>query len=291
MTETDAQPLRAALWMVGAILSFTVMAIAGRAIQVELDSFELMFWRSLIGFVIVAAIVLARPVRLRPTYPGLHLARNIFHFAGQNLWFYGIMILPLSQLVALEFTMPIWIVLLAPLVLGEHLTRRRLGYAALGFAGVLIVAQPGVQPLGAGHLAGILCAVGFAMNALLTKRIMRHDSILCVLFWMTASQTLFGFSLAQWGGFTWPTPAIWGWLAVVGLTGLSAHYALSSALGLAPAATVAPMEFFRLPVIALVGVWLYAEVLDPFVFAGAAVIFLANWMNIRDGRVVATAPR
>ncbi len=291
MTQTEAQPVRAALWMAGAVLSFTIMAIAGRAIQTELDSFELMFWRSLIGFALICAIVLARPVRLRPTSPGLHLARNVFHFAGQNLWFYGIMVLPLSQLVALEFTMPIWVVLLAPLVLGERLTGRQLGLAGLGFLGILIVAQPGLQPLGPGHLAGILCAVGFAMNALLTKRIMRNDPILCVLFWMTASQTLFGLTLAQWGGFTWPSPAIWGWLVVVGLTGLSAHYSLSSALGLAPAATVAPMEFFRLPVIALVGAWLYAEALDPFVFIGAAVIFLANWMNIRSGRAVPVAPR
>ncbi len=291
MTQPDTQPGRAALWMGGAILSFTAMAVAGRAIQSELDSFELMFWRSLIGFFFMAAIVLARPVRLRPTSPGLHLTRHMFHFAGQNLWFYGLMVIPLSQLVALEFTMPIWVVLLAPLVLGERLTTRQLGYAGLGFAGILVVAQPGVQPLGSGHLAGILCAVGFAMNVLLTKRIMRHDSILCVLFWMTASQTLFGLILAQWGGFTWPSPAIWGWLVVVAMTGLSAHYALSSALGLAPASTVAPMEFFRLPVIALVGAWLYAEALDPFVFAGAAVIFLANWLNIRAGRPVPVAPR
>jgi drug/metabolite transporter (DMT)-like permease len=284
VTQTEPQPLRAALWMAGVILSFTVMAIAGRAIQREIDSFELMFWRSLIGFAIVVAIVMVHPVRLRPTSAGLHLARNVFHFAGQNLWFYGIMLLPLSQLVALEFTMPIWVVLLAPLVLGERLTGRQLALAGFGFLGVLIVAQPGVQPLGPGHVAGILCAVGFAMNALLTRRIMRHDAVLCVLFWMTASQTVFGLMLAQWGGFTWPSPAIWGWLVVVGLTGLSAHYALSSALALAPAATVAPMEFLRLPVITIVGVWLYAETLDPFVFLGAAVILLANWLNIRSGR-------
>ncbi len=288
---TDTKPARAALWMGGAILSFTAMAVAGRAIQTELDSFELMFWRSLIGFFVISAIVLVHPVRLRPTSTGLHLVRHGVHFAGQNLWFYGIMVIPLSQLVALEFTMPIWVVLLAPLLLGERLTGRQLGYAALGFAGVLIVAQPGVQPLSSGHLAGILCAMAFALNVLLTKRIMRDDAILCVLFWMTASQTVFGLVLAQWGGFTWPSPALWFWLVVVGLTGLSAHYALSSALGLAPAATVAPMEFFRLPVIALVGMWLYAEALDPLVFIGAAVIFLANWLNIRSGRKVPVAPR
>lgn len=283
-TEDPGQPLKAAAWMGGAILSFTLMAVAGRAVQAELTTFQLMFWRSLIGFAVIVAIVQLRGAGLgamRTAHPGLHLTRNVFHFAGQNLWFYGIVALPLAQLVALEFTMPIWVALLAPLVLGERLTRKRLVVAGLGFVGVLIVAQPGVQPVGLGHLAGLLSAVGFALNLLFTRMIMRHDKVLVVLFWMTLTQTIFGLALSFWGGFTWPSAALIPWLVVVGITGLTAHYSLTSALGLAPAATVAPMEFFRLPFIALVAVALYAEPLDPFVFLGAAVIFAANWINLR----------
>ncbi len=295
MDPEHPQPLRAAAWMSGAIASFTLMAVAGREIQTELDTFELMFWRSLIGFALIAtlAVVVMRRRGLgfsmmRPARPGLHLTRNVFHFAGQNLWFYGLALIPLSQLVALEFTMPIWVALLAPLVLGERLTGRRVAVALLGFAGVLVVAQPGVQPIGSGHVAALLSAVGFAMNLMLTRLIMRQDSVMCVLFWMTLLQTLFALVLAQLGGFTWPSATLWPWLVVVALTGLSAHYALTSALALAPASTVAPMEFFRLPIIAFVGVWLYAETLDPFVFLGAVIIFTANWLNISGER---RAPR
>lgn len=280
--------LRAALWMLGAIASFTLMAISGRAIQTELSSFELMFWRSLIGFGVIAAILALRyrssariGAEIRPTRPRLHLLRNVFHFTAQNLWFYGIMVIPLAQLVALEFTMPIWVALLAPLIVQERFTVMRLVVAVLGFVGILVIAQPGAQSLTSGHLAGILCAIGFAMNVLLTKRLLRDDSLLCVLFWMTASQTLFGLALAQWGGFTWPSVALIPWLIVIGLTGLSAHFALSSALMLAPASTVAPMEFLRLPVIALVGMWLYVEPLELLVFVGAAIILCANWLNLR----------
>ncbi|MCC5999548.1 MAG: DMT family transporter [Pararhodobacter sp.] len=271
--------------MCGAIASFTLMAVAGRAVMEELSTFELMFWRSLMGFGIMLPIVMlsARGLaQVRSRQPRLHLGRNVFHFAGQNLWFYGVAAIPLAQLVALEFTMPIWVVLLAPLVLGETLSRRRLGLAALGFAGVLIVAQPGVAPLGPGHLAGILAAVGFALNVMLTKKIMRHDGVLCVLFWMTLLQTLFGLVLSFIGGFTLPSAAIVPWLLVAGVTGLTAHYSLTSALGVAPASVVAPMEFARLPIIALVAVWLYAEALDPFVFLGAAVIFVANYLNLKS---------
>lgn len=293
--EDHGQPLKAAAWMGVAILSFTLMAVAGRAVQAELTSFQLMFWRSLIGFGVILAIVVLRgsgqgPDRvrglavIRPSNPGQHLLRNAIHFAGQNAWFYGLMVIPLAQLVALEFTMPIWVVLLAPLVLGERLTPRRLAVAGLGFVGVLIVAQPGVQPLNSGHLAGMAAAVGFALNLLITRLIMRRDGVLVVLFWMTLTQTGFGLALSFWGGFIWPSAGLIPWLVVVALTGLSAHFALTSALGLAPAATVAPMEFARLPFIAMVAVFLYAEPLDPFVFLGAAVIFCANWLNMRKSR-------
>lgn len=285
--EPAARPLKAAGWMGVAILSFTLMAVAGRAVQAELDSFELMFWRSLIGFVIVLAVVLLGGPGLRamrPARPGQHLLRNLAHFAGQNLWFYGIMVIPLAQLVALEFTMPIWVALLAPLVLGERLTRHRLGVAALGFVGVLVVAQPGLQPLNAGHAAGALAAVGFALNLLITRRIMRHDGVLVVLFWMTLMQLALGLAFSLPGGFTWPSAGMTPWLVILGLTGLSAHYALTSALGHAPATLVAPMEFARLPLIALVGVLLYGEALDPLVLLGAAVIFWANWLNLRKSK-------
>lgn len=284
MEQGQGQPLKAAMWMGGAIASFVLMAVAGRAVQVELNTFELMFWRSLIGFVIVVVIMRLRHGDLamaRTAHPGLHLTRNVFHFFGQNLWFYGLAMIPLSQLVALEFTSPIWVVLLAPLFLGEALTRVKLLVTLLGFIGVLVVAQPGVNALTLGHLAGILAAMGFAMNLIFTRKIMLHDAVLCVLFWMTLSQGGMALALALATGFTWPSLALAPWLAVVAVTGLSAHFSLTSALGLAPATMVAPMEFARLPIIAVVGVWLYGEPLDPLVFLGAAIIFTANFINLR----------
>ena len=284
MDQGQGQPLKAAMWMGGAITSFVLMAVAGRAVLLELNTFELMFWRSMIGFVIVVGLIRVRHgnfLVVRSAHPGLHLTRNGFHFVGQNLWFFGLASIPLSQLVALEFTSPIWVVLLAPLFLGEALTRVRLLVALLGFVGVLVVAQPGVNALTLGHLAGILAAIGFAMNLIFTRKIMLHDAVLCVLFWMTLTQGVMALVLALAWGFTWPSLALLPWLALVAVTGLSAHFSLTSALGLAPAVMVAPMEFARLPIIAFVGVWLYAEPLDPLVFVGAAIIFAANFINLR----------
>ncbi len=281
------QPLRAALWMTGAIASFLLMAVAGRAVQVEMNTFALMFWRSLIGLAIVLMVWRMAGLgtrALRPASPGTHAIRHIVHFGGQNLWFWGLTAIPLAQLVALEFTAPIWVVLLAPLLLGESFTRRKFAVALIGFCGILIVARPGLEPLGPGHLAGLGAALCFALHTMLTRRLMRDNTVICVLFWMTLSQMLMALPLGLWTGMSWPSAALWPWLLALGVTGLSAHYCLTSALNVASASVVAPMEFIRLPLIALVGMLVYAEALDPLVFLGAAVIFAANMLNARGPR-------
>ena len=162
-----SNPLKAAAWMMGAVVSFVAMAVAGRAIELEMNTFELMLYRSAIGFAIVLAL-LARSdagfAQVRTAHLPLHLKRNLFHYTGQNLWFYAVTAIPLSQLVALEFTNPIWVALLAPFLLGERLTRTRILGALLGFAGVLIVAQPGSTTLGPGHAAALIAAVCFALT-------------------------------------------------------------------------------------------------------------------------------
>jgi drug/metabolite transporter (DMT)-like permease len=286
------RPLRALAWMMGAVASFSAMAVAGREIQAEMNTFELMLYRSAIGFAVVALLVWRLPPGLsqvRTRHSGLHLRRNLVHYAGQNLWFFGVAAIPLGQLVALEFTNPLWVALLAPLMLGESLTRTKLAAAAIGFLGVLIVAQPGVSPVGLGHAAGLAAAFGFALNTIFTKQIMRFDGVLCVLFWMTLSQTLFSLVLSLPGGIPWPSAAVAPWIVIVGLTGLTAHFSLTSALAHAPASVVAPMEFLRLPVIALIGMWIYAEPIRLAVVVGAGVIILANYLNLRESRVRRTA--
>ena len=283
----EGDTARAALWMTGAVVSFSLMAVAGREVAADLDTFEVMLYRSLIGAVIVTAIGAAtgrlgqaRTVRLR-----LHAVRNVFHFAGQNLWFYGVAVIPLAQLFAFEFTTPLWVALLAPLVLGEALTGKRAVALLVGFLGILIVARPGISPLGAGHLAAALSAVGFAGMVLATKRLSGTETVWTILFWMTWMQALFGLVCAGIDGdIALPRMASAGWVAIVGLCGLTAHLSITSALRCAPASVVSPMDFARLPIIAVVGMVFYDEGLEIAVFGGAALILAGNLMNIRAGR-------
>lgn len=280
----SSNPAKAGLWMMGAVASFVAMAVAGRSLLADMNTFELMLYRSLVGFAIVcAAIAVSREgfAQVRTRHLGLHLKRNLFHYTGQNLWFFAIGVAPLAQVVALEFTNPIWVALLAPVLLGEALTRVRLLAAVIGFAGVLVVAQPGRAPLEIGHVAALASAVGFALNTVFTRQIMRFDRVLCVLFWMTLLQGTASLVLSLPGGIPAPTADNLVWIVLVGVTGLSAHFALTSALGYAPASIVAPMEFVRLPAIAIVGAALYGEPLAASVFVGAGLIVTGNLINLR----------
>lgn len=276
--------LAASLWMVGAIASFSLMAVGGRELAADLDTFEVLAYRSLIGLALVLAVGAAtgRLGTAGSRRPGLHLSRNLVHFAGQNFWFYAVAAIPLAQVFALEFTTPIWVALAAPLVLGETMTRPRIVAAGLGFIGVLIVARPGLTPLEFGHLAAFLAAILFAGNVMAVKALSSSEPVWRIMLWMTGMQAVMGLLCAGMDGDIAgvPTDQL-GWIAVVGVGGLTAHISMAQALRLAPATVVAPMDFLRLPLIALVGMAVYGEALEVAVFAGAALILAGNLVNIR----------
>jgi drug/metabolite transporter (DMT)-like permease len=276
--------LRAAIWMTGAISSFTAMAIAGRQVSGLHDTFEIMTARSAVGFVLVCAIALigGKTDQISAARLGGHFLRNIIHFTGQNLWFWALTMIPLAQVFALEFTSPIWVILLSPLLLAERFTATRLVAAGLGFAGILIVARPDFSHLNPGVMAAAGSAVCFAATNIATKALTKGITVLSILFWLTLMQFCFGAIAAGADGVVhWPTAATLPWLILIGAAGVLAHLSVTTALSLAPASYVAPLDFVRLPVIAVVGALFYAEPLDPWVFLGGAVIFLGIWLNIR----------
>jgi len=286
--------LRAALWMIGAIASFSAMAVAGRELSGRFDTFEIMMYRSVFGVVVVLALAGAtgawREINTRNL--GLQLLRNMAHFCGQNLWFLAVTLIPLAQVVALEFTSPLWVILLSIFLLGERLTAMRALAAVMGFIGILIVARPDIGDLNLGVLAAASCAIFFALTNVLTKRLTRTQSVTTILFYLTTTQLVFGQITAGYDGdialitagydgdIALPDMASLPFLALVGISGLMAHYCLTSALALAPATVVLPIDFVRLPAIAVIGMLLYAEALDIWVFVGAAIIFAGNYLNL-----------
>jgi drug/metabolite transporter (DMT)-like permease len=273
--------LRAAAWMGGVLLSFSTMAVAVRELLDTMGTFEVLFFRGLVGLLIVLVILPRAGIRVLATRRiGLHALRNAIHFAGQFAWVVAIGALPLATVFAIEFTMPVWTAILAALLLGERLNRARAVMLALGLAGVLIILRPGsdvVHPAALVMLAGSLC---FAATMIATKRLAATESPLAVLFYMCAIQLPFGLlpALPVWVA---PTVGDLPWIAAIGAANFSAHFCLTRAFALADATLVVPMDFLRLPLIAVVGATAYGEPIEGATIVGAAVIFAGTYYSVR----------
>lgn len=273
--------LRGALWMGGAVVSFSVMAIAVRELLRALGIFEILFLRSLVSLILLAAVL---PVvgwqALRTQRFGLHVVRNLFHFSGQYAWVYAIAWLPLATVFAIEFTMPVWAALLAVPILGERLNRGRVIMLVLGLVGIFIILKPGLAEVKPAALVMLAGSFAYAATMIGTKRLAQSDSAIAVLFYMSAIQVPLGLVPAL---PAWVTPGLADlpWIVAVGATGLSAHFCMTRSLRIADATLVVPIDFLRLPLITAVGVLFYGEPLELSILLGAAVIFAGTYASIR----------
>jgi drug/metabolite transporter (DMT)-like permease len=272
---------RAALWMAGWLASMLLVMVSGREISRELSVFQLMELRSVIGLVMLVPLIQASGgvTALRTTRPFAHIIRNTVHYGAQYGWFLALTLIPLTQVVAIEFTMPIWMALLAASFLGERLNRWKILAIVLGLVGVLIIVQPGAQ-VSPGQLLMVAVAAGFAVTVALVKSLTRTDSGVGIVFWMLVIQSAIGLLPAL---YTWQTPSVqlWPWILVVAFCGTYSHYCMTQAMRFADATVVVPMDFLRVPLSATVGWLLYSEQLTLATMAGAALILTGNLLNLK----------
>jgi drug/metabolite transporter (DMT)-like permease len=254
---------RVVLWMLGTLLSFSTMAVAIRELSATLSIMEILSVRAAIGLLIIGALLALKPQlrhALNRRRLPLHVLRNGIHFGSQYLWSTSLLLLPLSTVFALEFTMPAWTMLMASLTLSERMTPSRIGAVVLGLVGVLVILRPGIETFHPAALLVLAAAVGYSVQNIATKKLTTTESTFAIVFWMNVIQLPLGLMGAD------PLfPARLGLhelpaLAGLGIAGLSAHYCLSNAV---------------------VGWWLYGEALDLFVFAGAAIIVGGLLWNLR----------
>jgi drug/metabolite transporter (DMT)-like permease len=277
--------------MGASIASFVLMAVAARQLSGRMATAEILFLRSAVSLLILLAL---RPrlgadafaTRRLP----LHLARNVIHFGGQYAWVWGIALAPLAVVTAIEFTTPVWVALLAAALLREHLPPARRVAIALGIAGVVIIVRPGVSAFGRPALIVLAGAFCFAASILVVKSLLRTDRVTTVVFYMSLIQLPMGLAGSL---FVWvrPAPSDAPWLAAMGATALSAHYAMGRALALGDASFVLPIDFLRLPVVALAALLLYGERIDGWTMLGAALIFAGNYWSMRhEARAIGPVP-
>lgn len=263
------------------LLSFMAMAIAGRELSDTMNTFEILFFRSLVALSIILLVIIRTGwAPLRTRHLSLHVLRNVFHYGGQFGWFLGISLLPLATVFAIEFTIPIWAALLAVIFLGERMNLGRSVALASGIIGVLIILRPGAEIVEVGSLVVLAASFCYAVNYIYTKKISAFDTPIAVVFYMNLVQLPLGLVPAI---FLWvpPTVADIPWIILVGVTGLSAHYCLTRAFALADATLMLPIDFIRLPLAAVIGFIFYQEGIEIALFIGAIIIFAGNYYNIR----------
>jgi drug/metabolite transporter (DMT)-like permease len=271
--------------MTGALLSFCAMAVSVRVLAGTLSVMEILALRAGLGLTVMATLAATR-ADLRATINSqhlpLHLFRNAVHVGSSFLWAMSLLLIPLAMTFALEFTTPAWTLLIAAPVLGERFTASRVGAVVFGLLGVLVILRPGLAAFQPGALLALMAAFGFAITLVATKKLTRTDSPFAIIFWMMliqlplamiASDPLFVTRLNQ-----AQIPAV----IAIGVSGLASHYCLTRAFRVGDAGVVVPLDFMRIPLIAVIGWWLYGEPLDVYVFVGAGLIVTGILWNLRS---------
>jgi drug/metabolite transporter (DMT)-like permease len=285
--KPESHPLKGALWMSVAVLSFAVMAIAVRQLLRHVSILEVLALRTLVTLLVVSTIVSRVGVAtLRTRRFGIHASRAVLHLGGQFCWMYAIAVLTLATVFAIEFTMPVWTAILATLFIGERLNTGRVVMLVLGLAGVAIILRPGFGAFHPAALVMVLGSVFYAANIIFTKQLSATDSPLAVTFWMSVVQLpiTMGAAAPQW---VMPPLIDLPWIIAIGCGSFAAHYSMTRAMKLADATVVTPIDFLRLPLIAVVGAMFYDEAFDPMVLVGAAVIFAGTYYSLSRERGVA----
>ena len=282
----DNKIARVVLWMVGALLSFSVMAVSIRELfHAGLNIFEILAIRSGVALLVLLTLLAARKdlrVHALPRRMGLNIFRNTVHYASQFSWALSLTMLPLATVFALEFTMPAWTAILAVWFLQERMTPSRLGVIVFGLIGVLIILRPGIASFNPASILVLLAAFGYAITMISTKQLTKTETTFGIVFWMAVIQfplSLIGSDPGVFLHFELRhiLPAIG-----VGIAGLTSHYCLSNAFRSGDATLVVPLDFMRIPLIAVVGWAFYDERLDIFVLLGAMIIVSGVLWNLRS---------
>jgi drug/metabolite transporter (DMT)-like permease len=182
MHRPPSKPM-AALWMAGWLSLMLIVAIAGRETTRELNVFQIMEVRSVLGFLVLYPLIRVNGgfAAMKTLRPLQHIARNLIHYAGQLGWFFALTLIPLSQVVSIEFTMPIWTAILAAIFLGEHMTVWKVTAVVLGLVGVVVIVRPVAGQINPGQLIALGAAVGFGVSIAMVKSLTRTESTLALL--------------------------------------------------------------------------------------------------------------
>ena len=269
--------LRGAAWMILAGLCWTIMTILVRQLSADYSSFEILFFRNLVAVCILLPLSIRRGFSsLKTQRLPLHCLRAFLSYVGVLLLFYGVANIPLPDVTALSFTQPLFVVLLAALILKESVNGACWAAVIAGFIGLLVIVRPGFIAVELATVLVVFSAFSYAVSNICVKRLMTTD---------TANQSVFYFNLLMLPIalvptiFFWVTPALADLplLVGIGVNGTIAVYAYARSFTLADASAVMPFDFLRMPMAATAAFLLFSEIGDLWTWIGSIIIFASSY--------------
>lgn len=284
-----SQPLtgRGVAFMLGSVVSFALMAVTIRLASEQLHAFQITFFRNLFGLAFTLPLIwragglrLLRTNRLK-----LYLLRCITGLCAMLTGFWALVHLPLAQAVALSYTTPLFVTILAVLVLGEVVRARRWTAVAIGFIGVVIILRPSADGLQFAALIALASSALSASSAISIKFLSRTEPPDAIVIWMVLIMTPMSLfpALPVW---QWPDPGIWALAVAIGGFGTLGHMCLTRAFRLADVSALQPLNFLQLPIVVLLAWLLFAETIDLWTAVGAGIIFASTiYIARREARL------
>lgn len=264
--------LRGLVLIVLSGIVFVMFIVIIRLVGSNLNPVQAAFMRYAISLLIVLPMLYRQGVSIFHTrHPLRHAARGAIHGVGVLLWFYAITSMPIAEATALSYISPIFVLIGATLFLGERLRGWTVFAVASGFIGVLIIVRPGFVAIGPGAIAILCSAPLFAASQLLVKTLVREDSSMTTVFYLSLFATL---TMAVPAAVVWEPPGLTdvGLMTLAALFATLSHILLAQGLKLVDVSVVQPAEFLRLVWAAVFGYLLFNEIPSMWVWIGSLVV-------------------
>ena len=262
--------------MLGAMILFSTMGVFIKLASSQLHPLEVVFFRNFLAlFFLTPWIFHQRATVFKSNRKKLYTLRAVFNVVGMAAGFTALTLIPLAEATALSFTAPLFATLGAALILGEVVRQRRIIAIFFGFIGMLIILRPGIEAISPGALLAIANAITIAITVLIVKKLTITEKPITIVAFMALLQTPMALipALFYW---EWPSLITWTWLFCLAGAGTIGHLMYTKAIQLAEVSQLQPIDFVRLPIIALFGYIVFAEQPGIWVWIGGAVIFLST---------------
>lgn len=275
--------------MLLAAVTFSAMGATVKFVGARLDSFEIAFFRCLFGFIVILpALAMAGPPAIATRRLGRHVVRAGLGVAAMSCGFYAVVHMPLADASALSFTNPLFVTVLAVMLLGESMQPARWLAVALGLAGVVVMVRPGAEGFDSTALVALLGALLVALVKVLVKQLSVTERPLTILFYFGLVSTALALVPAL---LVWKTPTMTelALLAAIGGLGATAQNFTIRAFAAGEATAVAPIDYTRLIFATAFGWLIFGDLPGPWTLVGAGVIVVSTVVIGRAERRAAPA--